>query len=128
MIGKRAKTENFQGQFDRPSTTSEIFASLRRALDLTEALISDVFTRQEAAQAAQQQTTQTVAAAEARRLEPYYTIKEVCETTRLGRSTIYKAISEQHLQTQKWGRRTLVSADALQTWIASWEGERNQTV
>lgn len=124
MTGKRATRDVRQRHYDHSGTTSEIFTNLRRALDLAETLISDALVRQEAAQSPQQQTRPTVEATEAQHSDnSYYTIKEACETTRLGRSTVYKAISEKHLQTQKWGRRTLVSADALQTWIAGWEGE-----
>ena len=124
MTEKRATTDTRQSHFDRSGATSEIFANLRRALDLAEKLINDALGCQKATQAPQQQTTPAVEARELQRSDKtFYTIKEVCEITRLGRSTVYKAISKKHIQTHKWGHRTLVSNDALQTWITNWKSE-----
>lgn len=41
------------------------------------------------------------------------TIKRTGEVTGLGRTSIYKAISEGRLDTIKYGRRTLVKAESI---------------
>jgi excisionase family DNA binding protein len=46
-----------------------------------------------------------------------YSIKEVMELTGLGRSTIYRAIDHGQLKVRKCGRRTLVLATDLNTFL-----------
>lgn len=45
------------------------------------------------------------------------TIKRVGEVTGLGRTSIYKAISDRKLNTIKFGRRTLVTADSVRRLV-----------
>lgn len=45
------------------------------------------------------------------------TIKRVGEVTGLGRTSIYKAISDRKLDTIKFGRRTLVTADSVRKLV-----------
>jgi excisionase family DNA binding protein len=44
-------------------------------------------------------------------------IKDVCEATGLGRTTVYAAIKAGHLVARKYGRRTIVLADDLATFL-----------
>jgi excisionase family DNA binding protein len=46
-----------------------------------------------------------------------FTIDETAAKLRLGRDGIYKAIREGRLAAKKIGRRTLITADALDTFI-----------
>jgi len=48
-----------------------------------------------------------------------YSIAEACRLLSVGRTTIYSAIKNGDLKTCKAGRRTLVTAEALQLWIES---------
>jgi excisionase family DNA binding protein len=47
-----------------------------------------------------------------------YSIKEACQATSLGRTTLYKLISEGKLGTIKVGTRTLIPADSLESFLA----------
>lgn len=47
-----------------------------------------------------------------------YSIKEACQVSSLGRTTIYNHISAQRLKAVRVGRRTLIPADALHALIA----------
>ncbi|GAA0715292.1 helix-turn-helix domain-containing protein [Dokdonella soli] len=54
-----------------------------------------------------------------------YTIEGACEATGLTRTRIYCAIADGSLKTFKAGRRRMVSAKALEAFIAALEqGER----
>jgi excisionase family DNA binding protein len=46
-----------------------------------------------------------------------YSISEACELLSVGRTTLYSAIKNGGLKTCKVGRRTLVTAEALQLWL-----------
>ena len=46
-----------------------------------------------------------------------FSISETCKIISVGRSTIYAAIKKGELTTCKVGRRTLVTASALQKWL-----------
>ncbi len=46
-----------------------------------------------------------------------YSIPDVCKLTGLSRSTIYQAIKEGHLVAGKYGRRTFVLAEDLETFL-----------
>jgi excisionase family DNA binding protein len=48
-----------------------------------------------------------------------FSINEACEILSLGRTFLYSAIKRGDLKTCKAGRRTLVTAEALQLWIES---------
>lgn len=106
---------------DPTAMTKEVFANLRRALDLTEALISAAAAHAATAKDHQPQVAmRPEAKATPSPEKSFYTIKEVCETTRLGKSTVYKAIAEGQLRIEKWGRRTLISNDSLGAWTDTW--------
>jgi excisionase family DNA binding protein len=45
------------------------------------------------------------------------TIAEVCAVARVGRSTLYKAISAGNLRAMKIGRRTYIRAADLNRWL-----------
>lgn len=46
-----------------------------------------------------------------------YTISEACAATRVGRTSLYKAINQKQLRAVKWGRRTLIPADSLHAYL-----------
>ena len=48
-----------------------------------------------------------------------YSIDEVCKDVNVGRSKIYEEIKSGRLLARKIGRRTLILADDLQTWLES---------
>jgi excisionase family DNA binding protein len=48
-----------------------------------------------------------------------YSISEACRLLSVGRTTIYRAIKSGQLKTCKIGRRTLVTAEALQLWLGN---------
>lgn len=48
-----------------------------------------------------------------------YTMKEAAEALSVGRTTLWKAISDGKLAAIKLGSRTLILADALHAWVAS---------
>lgn len=49
-----------------------------------------------------------------------YSIKDVCETASIGRTFVYNAIQAGQLIAHKNGSRTVVFADDLKAWLASW--------
>ena len=48
-----------------------------------------------------------------------YSIPEVCRTASIGRTRLYSEISEGRLKAVKVGRRTLIRAEDLDTWLRS---------
>ena len=56
-----------------------------------------------------------------------YSISEVCELSSIGRTTIYAAIKKGELTTRKAGRRTLITAEALQEWLENLPTSGNQS-
>ncbi len=48
-----------------------------------------------------------------------YEVQEVITITSLGRTSIYKAIGEGLLVAKKYGKKTLVTAESLESFIAS---------
>jgi excisionase family DNA binding protein len=46
-----------------------------------------------------------------------YTIAEVCKLSKTGRTAVYSEIKSGALRAVKRGRRTLVRADDLQSWM-----------
>ncbi len=47
----------------------------------------------------------------------FYTVKEACDATGLGRSTLYAAMAKKRLSYLKVGARTLFSGDALVSFV-----------
>ena len=46
-----------------------------------------------------------------------FTVDEAAMHSSLGRDAIYDAIRDGRLQARKWGRRTIIPADALQRFL-----------
>jgi len=46
-----------------------------------------------------------------------YSIAEASEISRIGRTSIYEAISSRELVARKYGRRTVILADDLRRWL-----------
>jgi excisionase family DNA binding protein len=46
-----------------------------------------------------------------------YSIAEACEVARIGRTSIYEAISSGELIARKNGRRTVILSDDLRRWL-----------
>ena len=55
-----------------------------------------------------------------------FSLAEVCERTRLGRTTIYSEINSGRLKIVKVGRRTLVTRTALAAWMEQLEADAPQ--
>ena len=55
-----------------------------------------------------------------------FSLAEVCERTRLGRTTIYSEINSGRLKIVKVGRRTLVTQAALTAWLEQLEADTPQ--
>jgi excisionase family DNA binding protein len=47
-----------------------------------------------------------------------YTVQEAAEAASVGRTLIYEQIGKGLLAARKVGRRTLITADDLETWLA----------
>ncbi|MBS0240380.1 MAG: helix-turn-helix domain-containing protein [Proteobacteria bacterium] len=47
-----------------------------------------------------------------------YSVSESCSITGLGKDGIYSAIRAGRLEARKWGRRTIIPAEALKRFIA----------
>jgi excisionase family DNA binding protein len=48
-----------------------------------------------------------------------YSIPEACASSRIGRTTLYEAIRAGELRAVKRGRRTLILAEDLKSWITN---------
>ncbi len=55
-----------------------------------------------------------------------FSLTEVCDLTRLGRTTIYSEINSGRLKIVKVGRRTLISREALRAWHERIEADTPQ--
>ncbi len=47
------------------------------------------------------------------------TVAEACAAARIGRTTLYEAIKRGDRVAAKYGRKTLICADELRSWLAS---------
>ena len=56
-----------------------------------------------------------------------YTISEVHELLGIGRTKIYEIIKNKELTACKVGRRTLVTADALEQWMSNLPSSADQS-
>lgn len=50
-----------------------------------------------------------------------YSIKDAAAAVGVGKSTLYKALSDGTLSALRLGNRTLIPAQALRDWVNSWE-------
>lgn len=57
-----------------------------------------------------------------------YSISEACTLTSVGRTTLYSAIKTGDLKVHKIGRRTLITANDLVTWLESHSAIRSDTI
>lgn len=53
-----------------------------------------------------------------------YSLKEAAAALGVGKSTLYKALSDGALSALKLGNRTLIPADSLGAWMNSWPRRR----
>jgi excisionase family DNA binding protein len=49
-----------------------------------------------------------------------YSLKEAASAIGVGKSTLYKALSDGRLTAVKLGNRTLIPAEALRAWMSTW--------
>jgi excisionase family DNA binding protein len=61
--------------------------------------------------------TITAAIAEGRRRHMAMSVAEAAVEARIGRDGIYDAIRDGRLEARKWGRRTLITYEALQRFL-----------
>ena len=61
-------------------------------------------------------------------LPPFMTIEEFRAFSRLGRTKIYELLGSGELGAIKVGRRTLISSEAAQTWLAGQPAYRSATM
>ena len=50
-----------------------------------------------------------------------FSIKEVCELTGIGQTKIYDAINQGFLKAKKFGRRTIILKEDLETFLSNLE-------
>lgn len=51
-----------------------------------------------------------------------FTIKEACQISSIGRTRLYGEIKAGNLRARKCGRRTVILAEDLKSWLDSLEG------
>ena len=49
-----------------------------------------------------------------------YSIEEIIQLSRIGKTTIYAEIKDGRLKTTKVRRRTIILAEDARAWLASW--------
>ena len=54
-----------------------------------------------------------------------YSIADAVNTTSIGRSLLYEEIRDGKLKTFKVGSRTLIAAEDLKAWLASYQGAQS---
>ncbi len=50
-----------------------------------------------------------------------YTLKEVCDKARLGKTKLYEVINSGELKAKKWGNRTIILASDLEAFLSKLE-------
>ena len=103
---------------NRDARIFELCGHLRSAIDVLEQIASDPYrtTLNEASE------TVPPPAPNPQELPPEklaYSIKEAAAVVGVGRTTLWKAITEERLLAVKLGTRTLIPKDALRAWISS---------
>ena len=103
---------------NRDARIFELCGHLRSAIDVLEQIASDPY-----------RTIVKEASEKVPPLAPHpqefppeklaYSIKEAAAAVGVGRTTLWKAITEERLLAVKLGTRTLIPSDALRAWIGS---------
>ncbi len=103
--------------------TRELFMHLRCVLSLTEELISAGLSENTRPAAPLTRTEPSSSKPPTSQLDQklFLTVKDICEATGLGRSTIFKSISEGRLRKVKYGNKTLVHVEDFRTWVKGWK-------
>jgi excisionase family DNA binding protein len=101
----------------------ELFTHLRLALSLTEELIYSALASERNSEKLPAKSKHSAPFPDItlpdRKM--FLTIKDIRDVTGLGRSTIFKSISEGRLRKIKYGNKTLVRVEEFQAWIDSWK-------
>ena len=97
---------------------SQLFQTLRTALDLLEDIATRPHKEPERAPQPTQETPPIHSPTENRLA---YSIKEVRSLTGLSNATIYAAIKKGFLRSTKAGGRTLILTRDLKTWMDGWK-------
>lgn len=107
----------------RDARIFQLCQHLRSAIDIYEQIVSEPFQREEARPSpAAPPAPMPAPVAPQRPALPAekltYTLKDATAAIGIGRTTLYKAISDGRLKAVKFGRRTLITADILRELMA----------
>lgn len=93
---------------------------LRSAIDIWEQIASEPFKEPEKSALEPPQVIQASPPPELPQEKLTYSLKEAAAALGVGKSTLYKALSDGALSAVKLGNRTLIPADSLRAWMNSW--------